>query len=67
MKWLFLKTMLIVFILSGCTAEQLYSTGHAYQRNQCFNIPDQNASNDCLSKTNTKYDDYKREREETNK
>jgi hypothetical protein len=48
---------------SGCTSEQLYATGQAYQRNQCQQLPDQDARKQCLSKTNSSYDDYKKEKD----
>jgi hypothetical protein len=54
----------IIFVLfSGCTSQQLYSTGQAYQRNQCLLISDKIESDRCLSKINTSYDDYKKEKE----
>ncbi|MFS8085397.1 MAG: hypothetical protein ACMG6H_07180 [Acidobacteriota bacterium] len=46
---------------SGCTSPQLYATGQAYQRNQCQHLPEQGERDRCLSKTNTAYDEYKRE------
>jgi len=58
----------IVFTLfSGCTSQQLYGVGQEYQRNQCLHIPDKVESDRCLSKTNTSYDDYKREKDSATK
>ena len=48
---------------SGCTSQQLYGTGQEYQRNQCLHIPDKIESDKCLSKIDTSYDDYKREKD----
>lgn len=48
-------------LCSGCTSQQLYATGQSYQRNQCLHLADQGDREKCLSKTNTSYEDYKRE------
>lgn len=50
-------------LFSGCTSQQLYGIGQEYQRNQCRQIPDKSESDRCLSKTNTSYDEYKREKD----
>jgi hypothetical protein len=47
--------------LSGCSSQQLYNTGQSYQRNQCLNMPDQAERDRCLGKTDTRYDDYRRD------
>ncbi len=49
--------------LSGCTSQQLYGAGQEYQRNQCLHMPDKIESDRCLSKIDTSYDDYKREKD----
>jgi hypothetical protein len=54
-------------LCSGCTSQQLYATGQAYQRNQCLHLPDQGEREKCLSKTNTTFEDYKRETGSDNK
>lgn len=48
-------------LCSGCSSQQLYNTGQAYQRNQCLNMPDQAERDRCLGKTDTRYDDYRRQ------
>jgi hypothetical protein len=62
------REYLSIFIISlacslsaGCTQQQLYATGQAYQRNQCQQLLEQGERDRCLSKTNSSYDDYKRE------
>jgi hypothetical protein len=50
-------------LFSGCTSEQIYGTGQAYQRNQCLDMPEQGERNRCLSKTNASYDDYRQSTE----
>ena len=67
-KYLSISIISIVCgFLSGCTSQQLYASGQAYQRNQCILMPDQGDRDRCLSKTNTTYDDYKRETDSGNK
>lgn len=57
--WIFSLALLV--LCSGCSSQQLYNTGQAYQRNQCLNMPDQAERDRCLGKTDTRYDDYRRE------
>jgi len=45
-------------LASGCTSQQMYATGQAYQRNRCLEIPDQRG--DCMSQSPS-YEEYKRE------
>jgi hypothetical protein len=54
--------ILVALSLSACTAEQAYGTAQAWQRNQCNNLPDKAEFDRCMSKTNTTYDSYERER-----
>jgi hypothetical protein len=58
---------IVCSLFSGCTSQQLYGIGQEYQRNQCLHIPDKIESDRCLSKINTSYDDYKREKESRTK
>jgi len=52
-----------IVITSGCTTQQAYSTGQEWQRNQCNRIIDNAERSRCLEKTNTPYQDYKRQTE----
>lgn len=56
---------IVCCLASGCTSQGAYSMGQEYQRNQCLHIPDKAESDRCLSKINTSYDDYKREKDAT--
>lgn len=56
---------IVCCLFTGCASQKLYGVGQEYQRNQCLHIPDKIESDRCLSKTNTSYDDYKREKEST--
>jgi hypothetical protein len=57
----FVLAPVLLGLCSGCTSQQLYATGQAYQRNQCLRLPDQGESERCMGKTNMTYEDYKRE------
>ena len=64
MKAIFMSIPLLAAqCISGCTAEQAYGTAQAYQRNQCTKLPDKAEYARCMSRTDTPYDSYKRERE----
>lgn len=55
----FLACGIAIAASSGCTAQQAYSSGQEWQRNQCNRIIDNAERNHCLEKTNTSYEDYK--------
>ena len=64
----YLSTVFISVVCSlanGCSSQQAYGIGQEYQRNKCLHIPDKAESDRCLSKINTSYDDYKREKDST--
>lgn len=44
-----------------------YEDGQEWQRKQCYKIPNQDDSEECLKKTNINYDDYKYKIKEINK
>jgi len=50
-------------LLPGCTAEQIYSSGQAWQRNQCVKILDQAEYERCMRDADMAYDEYKRRKE----
>lgn len=49
--------------LQGCSSQQAYGAGQAWQRTECNKINDSQERSRCLSSTNTSYDDYKRQAE----
>ena len=61
---LFLIALGITPYLSGCSSQQIYNTGQAWQRNECSKIADAQERNRCMASTNTSYEDYKRQTEE---
>jgi hypothetical protein len=52
-----------VLSAAGCTAQQVYGSGQAWQRNQCAKIPDKAEYDRCMASVATTYEDYKRETE----
>lgn len=46
---------------TGCTTQQLYNTGQAWQRNECNRLMDQQERSRCLSSTSTSYEAYKQQ------
>jgi len=48
---------------ASCTSQQAYTTGQAWQRNQCYRIMDQSEQERCLNSTTMSYEDYKRQTE----
>jgi len=57
----FVFSVALLSLCSGCGSQQLYDTGQAYQRNQCLNMPDQAERERCLSRTDRRFDDYRRD------
>lgn len=51
----------IVLTITGCAAQQLYTTGQAWQRNECYRMLDQLERERCLSNANTPYETYKKQ------
>lgn len=54
-------SLLLAFAIAGCTAQQGYQSAQGWQQNQCNQMIDQRDREQCLSKTTTSYEDYKRE------
>jgi len=48
---------------AACTAQQVYGSGQAWQRNQCARIPDKAEYDRCMASVAATYEDYKRETE----
>lgn len=49
--------------LSACSSQQAYSTGQAYQRNECNKINDNVERSRCMDAANTGYDEYQRQKD----
>ncbi len=55
------SVLVLAGLSAGCTSDQMYASGRAYQRNQCEHMPDQNARERCLRDASMSHDEYKRE------
>ena len=53
--------LIVLILVAGCSAEQAYNTGQAWQRNQCAGIVDKAEYDRCIANTGGSYDQYKRE------
>lgn len=47
--------------LSGCSSQQLYHSGQAWQQNACNKIIDMQERNRCMANAGTSHDEYKRQ------
>jgi hypothetical protein len=47
---------------AGCSIEQGYRAGHAWQQNRCNQIVDQAERDRCISRAGMSYDEYQRQR-----
>ena len=48
-------------VATGCTTQQLYSTGQSWQRNQCTRLVDQQERERCLANAGASYETYKKQ------
>jgi hypothetical protein len=53
--------LLIVLAVAGCSTQQLYSTGQAWQRQECLRLPDLAERERCLRSTARSYDEFRAE------
>lgn len=54
-------SMAFAFGLTGCSTQQLYTTGKSWQRNECNRLMDQLDRDRCLSSTSISYETYKKQ------
>jgi hypothetical protein len=59
----FLIAMTAMSLLCGCSAEQAYNSGQAWQRNECNKLPDKADYDRCVGRANGTYDSYRRQTE----
>ena len=55
--------LLLVGAGQGCSTQQAYSAGQAWQRQECNKIQDAQERGRCMGSTQTSYEDYKRQSE----
>lgn len=48
-------------VATGCATQQLYSTGQAWQCNQCTRLVDQLERERCLANAGASYETYKKQ------
>jgi uncharacterized protein YceK len=61
-----MRLVYIIFILtliSGCSSQQAYNTGQAYQRNECNKINDNAERGSCMDAANKTFEEYNRQKE----
>lgn len=46
---------------TGCTTQQLYTTGQSWQRNQCTRLVDQQERERCLANAGASYETYNKQ------
>lgn len=51
----------LALLFVGCSSQQLYSTGQAWQRNECQRIIDTQERSRCMQSTARSFDDYQKE------
>jgi len=52
---------MLLIAIGGCSAEQAYHAGQAWQQNQCNGIADKAEYDRCMSRAGESYESYKRE------
>lgn len=53
--------VIFVLVLAGCSDQQYYAAGQAWQRERCQGIPDLDARERCLAAAALSYEAYQRE------
>jgi hypothetical protein len=47
--------------LGGCSSQQFYGVGQAWQRTECYKVSDHQERSRCLASASTSYEQYQRE------
>ncbi len=55
------SSMIIALLCTGCSSQQLFTTGQAWQRQQCDRLADAQDRQRCLERAAVDYDRYRRE------
>ena len=63
--FLFLSILSLLPFFFGCSAQQIYGAGQAWQRNECFKIIDSQERSRCVDSANTQYYQYNRKSQDT--
>lgn len=54
-------------MLTGCSSQQVYYTGQAWQRNECYQVVNRSEQTRCLSENETRFEDYEQQIEAVEK
>ena len=54
-------------VTTGCTTQQLYTTGQSWQRNQCTRLVDQQERERCQANAGASYETYKKQSDQEDK
>lgn len=54
-------TMVFGTLIVGCSSQQAYGAGQAWQRNECYKIDDGAERSRCLASASTSYEAYQRQ------
>ena len=57
-------TIAILVYIYGCSKQQVFEGFKAKNRNDCYNLP-QSQQDDCLKATDVSFEEYQRQRKET--
>jgi len=61
-RFMLAATLTVVSAITlGCSTQQLYGTGQAWQRNECQRLVDQYERERCLTNANTSYESYQKQ------
>jgi hypothetical protein len=60
---LYAAALLSLTSLLGCSSQQLYGAGQAWQQQECNKIMDAQERGRCMASANTSYEEYKRQSE----
>lgn len=61
MNFRILITVVALAAATGCTTQQLYTTGQSWQRNQCTRLVDQQERERCMANAGASYETYKKQ------
>lgn len=53
----------VLVALAGCSSQQLYGGGQAWQQQECSKLMDAQERNRCMASAKRSYDEYRREAE----
>ncbi len=58
-----LASAIVALATLGCSSQQLYGVGQAWQRQECNRVQDAQERQRCMQSTATSFDEYRRQAE----